>query len=127
MVIDSPCLNDKKELAIPEKTTTRKESTNPLMADSLPKTIVPTKYFSFGRHLDELHVTWAHLEKKRTEDRTNQDFGRFVLHQSLRGRDKLYTTPSQLSSDGVTIFMTASARTDSKRRSEDSSFDMRNN
>ncbi|GJY10327.1 zinc finger, CCHC-type containing protein [Tanacetum coccineum] len=29
------------------------------------------RYFSFGRHLDELHVTWAHLEKKRTRLRTN--------------------------------------------------------
>nr|GEV38386.1 RNA-directed DNA polymerase homolog [Tanacetum cinerariifolium] len=27
-------------------------------------------YFSFGRHLDELHVTWAHLEKKQTRLRT---------------------------------------------------------
>ncbi|GJS62924.1 hypothetical protein Tco_0677488 [Tanacetum coccineum] len=43
MVINSPCLNSKKELAIPEQTTTGKESTNPLMADSLPKTIMPTK------------------------------------------------------------------------------------
>ncbi|GJZ31057.1 hypothetical protein Tco_0576104 [Tanacetum coccineum] len=43
MVINSPCLNDKKELAIPEQTATGKESTNPLMADSLPKTIMPTK------------------------------------------------------------------------------------
>ncbi|GKA16101.1 hypothetical protein Tco_0695848 [Tanacetum coccineum] len=25
-------------------------------------------YFSFGRHLDDLHVTWAHLEKKRTRN-----------------------------------------------------------
>ncbi|GKD82943.1 hypothetical protein Tco_1349782 [Tanacetum coccineum] len=43
MVINSPCLNSKKELAIPEQTATGKESTNPLMADSLPKTIMPTK------------------------------------------------------------------------------------
>ncbi|GKD54282.1 retrotransposon protein, putative, ty3-gypsy subclass [Tanacetum coccineum] len=43
MVINSPCLKSKKELAIPEQTTTGKESTNPLMADSLPKTIMPTK------------------------------------------------------------------------------------
>ncbi|GJV79497.1 hypothetical protein Tco_1515367 [Tanacetum coccineum] len=43
MVINSPCLNDKKELAIPEQSTTGKESTNPLMADSLPKTIMQTK------------------------------------------------------------------------------------
>ncbi|GJT94101.1 BTB/POZ domain-containing protein NPY2 [Tanacetum coccineum] len=27
-------------------------------------------YFIFGRHLEELHVTWAHLEKKRTRLRT---------------------------------------------------------
>ncbi|GKC94992.1 hypothetical protein Tco_1160434 [Tanacetum coccineum] len=43
MVINSPCLNSKKELAIPEQMDTGKESTNPLMADILPKTIVPTK------------------------------------------------------------------------------------
>ncbi|GKE93064.1 hypothetical protein Tco_1574159 [Tanacetum coccineum] len=43
MVINSPCLNNKKELAIPEQTATGKETTNPLMADTLPKTIMPTK------------------------------------------------------------------------------------
>ncbi|GKG27075.1 hypothetical protein Tco_0402778, partial [Tanacetum coccineum] len=39
MVINSPCLIDKKELAIPGQTTTGKELSNPLMAGSLPKTI----------------------------------------------------------------------------------------
>ncbi|GKD89306.1 hypothetical protein Tco_1364813 [Tanacetum coccineum] len=39
MVINSPCLTDKKELAIPGQTTTGKELSNPLMAGSLPKTI----------------------------------------------------------------------------------------
>ncbi|GKF93846.1 hypothetical protein Tco_0283546, partial [Tanacetum coccineum] len=39
MVINSPCLTDKKELAILEQTTTGKEFSNPLMAGSLPKTI----------------------------------------------------------------------------------------
>ncbi|GJX28659.1 homeodomain-like protein [Tanacetum coccineum] len=29
------------------------------------------KYFTFGRHLEELHVTLAHLEKKQTRLRTN--------------------------------------------------------
>ncbi|GJU06506.1 reverse transcriptase domain-containing protein [Tanacetum coccineum] len=28
------------------------------------------RYFAFGRHLEEIHVTWAHLEKKRTRLRT---------------------------------------------------------
>ncbi|GJS60692.1 hypothetical protein Tco_0655476 [Tanacetum coccineum] len=36
-------LYDKKELAIPGQTTTGKEFSNPLMADSLPKTILSTK------------------------------------------------------------------------------------
>ncbi|GJV24570.1 ribonuclease H-like domain-containing protein, partial [Tanacetum coccineum] len=35
---------DKKELAIPGQTATGKEFSNPLMVDSLPKTIPPTKY-----------------------------------------------------------------------------------
>ncbi|GJT81310.1 hypothetical protein Tco_1055652 [Tanacetum coccineum] len=39
MVINSPCLTDKKELAIPGQTTTSKEFSNLLMAGSLPKTI----------------------------------------------------------------------------------------
>nr|GEX95674.1 copia protein [Tanacetum cinerariifolium] len=43
MVINSPCLTDKKELAIPGQTTTGKELSNPLMAGSLPKTTLPTK------------------------------------------------------------------------------------
>ncbi|GJW53406.1 hypothetical protein Tco_0097491 [Tanacetum coccineum] len=28
------------------------------------------RYFSFGRHLEELHVTWAYLDKKRTRLRS---------------------------------------------------------
>ncbi|GJS54209.1 hypothetical protein Tco_0627571 [Tanacetum coccineum] len=43
MVINSPCIIDKKELVIPGQTATGKELSNPLMADSLPKTILPTK------------------------------------------------------------------------------------
>ncbi|GJV63987.1 ribonuclease H-like domain-containing protein [Tanacetum coccineum] len=45
MAINSPCLTYKKELAIPGQTATGKEFSNPLMADSLPKTILPTKGF----------------------------------------------------------------------------------
>ncbi|GJZ37693.1 hypothetical protein Tco_0583884 [Tanacetum coccineum] len=29
------------------------------------------RYFSFGRHLDGLHVTWDHLEEKQTRLQTN--------------------------------------------------------
>nr|GEZ19226.1 hypothetical protein [Tanacetum cinerariifolium] len=43
MVINSPCLTNKKELAIPGQMATGKELSNPLMAGSLPKTTLPTK------------------------------------------------------------------------------------
>nr|GEW85466.1 COP1-interacting protein 7-like [Tanacetum cinerariifolium] len=43
MVINSPCLTDKKKLAIPGQIETSKELSNPLMAGSLPKTTLPTQ------------------------------------------------------------------------------------
>ncbi|GKE76393.1 hypothetical protein Tco_1542513 [Tanacetum coccineum] len=41
------------------------------------------RYFSFGRHLDELRMTWAHLEKKRTRLRTNTKTLKDLCSQSL--------------------------------------------
>ncbi|GJZ50154.1 putative ribonuclease H-like domain-containing protein [Tanacetum coccineum] len=41
---------DNKELAIPGQTTTGKEFSNPLMADSLPKTILPTNFLGCLEH-----------------------------------------------------------------------------
>ncbi|GKA80317.1 retrovirus-related pol polyprotein from transposon TNT 1-94 [Tanacetum coccineum] len=38
------------------------------------------KYFSFWRHLEELHVTWAHLEKKRTRLRTYTNIDQEFLY-----------------------------------------------
>ncbi|GJX58296.1 hypothetical protein Tco_0289686 [Tanacetum coccineum] len=52
-------------------------------------------YFSFGRHLDELHVTWAHLEKKQTRLRTNTKTLEDLCSQSLE-------TASQAIHDAVT-------------------------
>ncbi|GJU23998.1 hypothetical protein Tco_1162619 [Tanacetum coccineum] len=59
MVINSPCLTDKKELAIPGQTATGKEFSNPLMADSLPKTIPPTKFTATVETVNdgEQHIT----------------------------------------------------------------------
>ncbi|GKA03512.1 hypothetical protein Tco_0676293 [Tanacetum coccineum] len=84
----------------------------------------PPMYFSFGRHLDELHVTWAHLEKKRTRLQTNTKTLEDLCSQSLE-------TASQAIHDAVTTHqvtvsqhsMTASARTDSNADLEDSSYD----
>ncbi|GJS75691.1 hypothetical protein Tco_0725572 [Tanacetum coccineum] len=41
------------------------------------------RYFLFGRHLDELHVTWAHLEKKQTRLQTNTKTLEDLCSQSL--------------------------------------------
>ncbi|GJU90850.1 DNA helicase [Tanacetum coccineum] len=53
------------------------------------------RYFAFGRHLDDLHVTWAHLEKKRTRLQTNTKTLEDLCSQSLE-------TASQAIHDVVT-------------------------
>ncbi|GJU25497.1 hypothetical protein Tco_1164118 [Tanacetum coccineum] len=52
-------------------------------------------YFSFGRHLDELHMIWAHLEKKRTRLGTNTKTLEDLCSRSLE-------TASQAIHDTVT-------------------------
>ncbi|GJZ07011.1 hypothetical protein Tco_0540804 [Tanacetum coccineum] len=51
-------------------------------------------YFSFGRHLEELHVTWAHLEKKRTRLRTYTNIDQEFLYSGWRRRHRYNVTPS---------------------------------
>ncbi|GKE24540.1 hypothetical protein Tco_1436052 [Tanacetum coccineum] len=57
--------------------------------------ILSPRYFSFGRYLNELHVTWAHLEKKRTRLQTNTKTLEDLCSQSLE-------TASQAIHDAVT-------------------------
>ncbi|GJS56576.1 hypothetical protein Tco_0629938 [Tanacetum coccineum] len=72
----------------------------------------------------DLHVTWAHLEKKRTRLQTNTKTLEDLCSQSLE-------TASQAIHDAVTThkvtasqhFETASARTDSHADLEDSTYD----
>ncbi|GJR15890.1 hypothetical protein Tco_0798542 [Tanacetum coccineum] len=74
------------------------------------------RFLAFGRHLEEIHVTWAHFEKKRTRLRTNTKTLQDLKSQSLE-------TASPLIYDAVTLhlvtasqhLLTASARTDSTR------------
>ncbi|GJU03093.1 hypothetical protein Tco_1113431 [Tanacetum coccineum] len=83
-----------------------------------------TRYFSFGRNLEELYVAWAHLEKKRTRLRTNTKTLEDLCSQSLE-------MASQAIHDAVTThqvttsqhFMMASARTDLNTDLEDSTYD----
>ncbi|GJV96020.1 hypothetical protein Tco_1547597 [Tanacetum coccineum] len=52
-------------------------------------------YLAFERNLEEIHVTWAHLEKKQTRLRTNTETLEDLCSQRLRRRRQLYMTPSQ--------------------------------
>ncbi|GKD60187.1 hypothetical protein Tco_1297696 [Tanacetum coccineum] len=52
-------------------------------------------YFAFGRHLEEIHVPWAHLEKKQTRLRTYTNIAQEFLYNSWRWRHKYNVTPSQ--------------------------------
>ncbi|GJQ92258.1 hypothetical protein Tco_0003397 [Tanacetum coccineum] len=81
-------------------------------------------YLAFGRHLEEIHVTWAHLEKNQTRLRTNTKTLEDLCSQSLE-------TASPTLHDAVTThlvmasqhFMTASVRTDSYVDLADSTHD----
>ncbi|GJY44059.1 ribonuclease H-like domain-containing protein [Tanacetum coccineum] len=53
------------------------------------------RYLAFGRHLEEIHVTWAHLEKKRTRLRTYTNISQDYVLSGWRRRHQFYTTPSQ--------------------------------
>ncbi|GJU96369.1 hypothetical protein Tco_1321125 [Tanacetum coccineum] len=67
-------------------------------------------YFAFGRHLDELHVTWAHLEKKRMRIQTNTKTLEDLCSQSLE-------TTSQAIHDAVMTHQGTAAHI-SRRRDE---------
>ncbi|GJT65408.1 hypothetical protein Tco_1016888 [Tanacetum coccineum] len=49
-------------------------------------------YFAFGRHLEEIHVTWAHLEKKQTRLRTYANIAQEFLYSGWRRRHKYNVT-----------------------------------
>ncbi|GKA42463.1 hypothetical protein Tco_0735123 [Tanacetum coccineum] len=52
------------------------------------------RYSAFGRHLEEIHVTWAHLEKKQTRLRTYTNISQEFLLK--------LETASQITRDAVT-------------------------
>ncbi|GJZ70974.1 hypothetical protein Tco_0634825 [Tanacetum coccineum] len=81
-------------------------------------------YLAFGRHLEEIYVTWAHLEKKRTRLRTNTKTLEDLCSQSLKTASP--TLHNAVTTHLVTTsqhFMTASARTGTHADLEDSTHD----
>ncbi|GJR19505.1 putative reverse transcriptase domain-containing protein [Tanacetum coccineum] len=75
------------------------------------------KYFTFGRQLEEIHVTWAHLEKKQTRLRTNTKTLEDLCSQSLE------TVLPTLHDAVTTHLVTVSACTDLHADLEDSTHD----
>ncbi|GJT70542.1 hypothetical protein Tco_0746218 [Tanacetum coccineum] len=92
MVINSPCLIDKKELAILGKTATGKELSNPLMADSLLKTILLT-----NTHIHILLISYTLI--------TNMDFcdkhNMVAFLQKLTGSEEFHQIVDFLASSHI--------------------------
>ncbi|GJU50213.1 hypothetical protein Tco_1219768 [Tanacetum coccineum] len=59
------------------------------------ETLKLDEYFAFGRHLEELHVTWTQLEKKRTRLRTYTNITQDNILSSWRRRHQYNVRPSQ--------------------------------
>ncbi|GJY26448.1 putative reverse transcriptase domain-containing protein [Tanacetum coccineum] len=62
---------------------------------------------ALGWHLEEIHVTWAHLEKKQTRLRT---YTKSLKKYCLQNVETAYLCRRDLISDGVWNFETASGR-----------------
>ncbi|GJS98867.1 hypothetical protein Tco_0820037 [Tanacetum coccineum] len=71
---------------------------------------LPSQWFlALGWHLEEIHVTWAHLEKKRTRLRTStMIYQEVLLTKRGDGVAGIKRRRHDLSSDGVWILVTAS-------------------
>ncbi|GKA19921.1 hypothetical protein Tco_0699836, partial [Tanacetum coccineum] len=68
-------------------------------------------FLALGWHLEEIHVTWAHLEKKRTRLRTCTKIHQEVLFSERGdGVASIKRRRRDLSGDGVWILATASQR-----------------
>ncbi|GJU69196.1 hypothetical protein Tco_1255455 [Tanacetum coccineum] len=81
-------------------------------------------YFAFGWNLDDLHVTWAHLEKKRTRPRTNTKILEDLSLQMLEtASEAIHDAVAAHQATTSQYFTTASALADSRANLEDSFHD----
>ncbi|GKC96903.1 hypothetical protein Tco_1162345 [Tanacetum coccineum] len=60
----------------------------------IPSVGVFDEILALGRHLEEIHVTWAHLEKKRTRLRTYTKSMKKYYFRAWRRRRRHKATPS---------------------------------
>ncbi|GJR14935.1 hypothetical protein Tco_0797587 [Tanacetum coccineum] len=80
----------------------------PILRD---QTLSVTRFLAFGWHLEDIHVTWAHLEKKQTRLRTCTKIHQEVLFSERGdGVTGIKRRRHDLSGDGVWILVTTSQR-----------------
>ncbi|GJY14052.1 hypothetical protein Tco_0383361 [Tanacetum coccineum] len=75
---------------------------------------------ALGWFLEEIHVTWAHLEKKRTRLRLYTKFLKEIRIQTVEMESGFHATPSGFANDGVRTLAMASKRSRPKETLEDS-------
>ncbi|GKA03466.1 hypothetical protein Tco_0676247 [Tanacetum coccineum] len=59
---------------------------------------------AFEKHLEEKHVTWAQLGKKRDKNTTLHDFAQALVYRTWRRRQDFNRTPLMFQGDGITNF-----------------------
>nr|GEV47741.1 hypothetical protein [Tanacetum cinerariifolium] len=75
--------------------------------------------FSLGRHLEEIHVTWAQFWKKPDKMAISHEDGLKNQDQSVETASRLLVSPSEFESDDVMIFVMASGHSDHKETLEE--------
>nr|GEV64975.1 MAK10-like protein [Tanacetum cinerariifolium] len=82
---------------------------------------VPAALFTFGWLLDDIHSTWAHLEKKQTRLRLYTKSLEEIIIQTVETASPAIATTSELDQDGIRIFKTAFGSSRLKKTLETSS------
>ncbi|GJV41199.1 retrovirus-related pol polyprotein from transposon TNT 1-94 [Tanacetum coccineum] len=72
-----------------------------LTKDDKAESVGSTKYQALERHLEEIHVTWAHLEKKRTRLRLYTKSLKEIIIQAVEAASPTRATALKLDQDGV--------------------------
>ncbi|GJW48120.1 hypothetical protein Tco_0079766 [Tanacetum coccineum] len=91
IIFSNTCSTPLQTITKKRKKERRKEDNafKPLSSLSVRKT--PVLFLALGWHLEEIHVTWAHLEKKRTRLQTYTKFMKKYCLQSVETASCAYS------------------------------------
>ncbi|GJR68036.1 hypothetical protein Tco_0014101 [Tanacetum coccineum] len=63
-----------------------------------------TSRSTFGKHLEEIHMTWAQFRKKRDRNTTLRNFDQALVYKSWKQRQDFHLTPSWFQGVSITSF-----------------------